>query len=373
MRKVAAASNGRSKRSRSASGRWLAVVYILLPLVGLGIDFAVSPVIFETTPAAPLTVLSLLQRDHVSLGTFRAHEIETGLNRLGRDDYLAQYRDTKPNALTISVFASEEGKPRTAALAVALASKLKDLAPSQALKLQDFLEASTAFRPGDVRALQLSLSPAQRRKFPVDWIYVAVLEEGKGGTDQDYYKDIFRNMMKLADQENIATLVIPAIGHNWQDDNAPPFDTIFRSALDALKSGIAPERIYFDLYDQWPTFIIERAVTSLNNAAEELVHPVAGEKDLNHRDLRLLLLLLTLCLGASAFVARLTFRAFLIISCAYTGLFLGSAGAIGLFTANLDPGKRLIVQVAVYTVLAVAFPFIARWKLDLVFGPQEPS
>lgn len=351
--------------------RWLVAAYILLPLAVLAVDYAASPVIFETTQPQTITVLSLFENNRVPLGTFRSHQIEMGISKVGRDNYLASYRDTKPNALTVSVFADEEGKPATAAFADAVFMKLEDLAPSEARKLSIFLRDSTGFRPGDVRALQLSLTPEQRRRFPVDWIFVAVLEQANGATNEDYYGEIFKKVANLAARENIATLVVPAIGHNWEDGNATAFDYIFRSAIDALKPEPAPTRIYFDLYDQWPTFVIERAVTALNNAAEQFVRPAAGEKEFHHREFRLLLLLLTLCLGASAFVAPLTFRAFLIISCAYVGLFLGSSSAISLFTGSLNANARLMVQTGIYIALAIAFPFIAQWKLDLVFGLRE--
>ena len=119
------------------------------------------------------------------------------------------------------------------------------------------------------------------------------------------------------------------------------------------------------------TFVIERAVTALNGAAEQTVRLAAGERKLHHGDFRLLLLLLTLCLGASALVAPLNLRAALIISGAYVALFLGTGGAVGLFTGSLAPGTRRIVQAGIHVALAVAFPFIAHWKLDLVFGPRE--
>lgn len=353
--------------------RWPGAVFILLPLVLLAIDYAASPVFFETTQPRTITVLSLFEKDRVPLGTFRSHQIEMGLSSIDHDGYLAIYGDTKPNALTVSVFADEEGNPATAAFGRAVFSKLEVLAPSAARRFRLFLEASTNFRPGDVRAMQLSLTSEQRRKFPVDWIFVAVLEREDGMTNADYYDEIFADVMQLAAQKDVATLVVPAIGHNWKDDHASAFDDIFRSAIDALKPEPAPARIYFDLYDRWPTFVVERAVTALNATAEQFVQPAAGEREIHHRDLRLLLLLLTLCLGASSFVAPLTFRAFLIISCAYVGLFLGSGAAIGLFTGSLDAGVRTIVQIGIYVALALAFPFIANLKLDLVFGPRSPN
>jgi hypothetical protein len=353
--------------------RWLAAAYILLPLAALAVDYAASPVLFETTQPLTITVLSLLERDRIPLGTFRSHQIEMGLSSVGDDDYLAADRDTEPNALAVSVFSDEEGQPATAAFAKAVFRKLEDLAPPEATKLAAFLKDSTGFQPGDVRALQLSLTPEQRQRFPVDWIFVAVLTRESGSVNEEYLGKISETLMTLAAQKEIATLALPAIGYNWEDDHPMSLDSIFRSVLNALKAGPAPARIYFDLYDQWPTFVIERAVTALNGAAEQFVQPAAGEKEIHHRDLRLLLLLLSLCLAVSAFVAPLNLRAFLIISAAYIGLFLGSGAAINLLTGSLEPGTRTIVQIVIYLALAVAFPFIARWKLDLVFGSRESS
>lgn len=351
--------------------RWSVAAYVLAPLVVLAIDLAASPVIFETSRPRTVSVLSLFETNHAVLGTFRSHAIETGLSRVGHPEYLAAYRDRAPNALAVSVFADEDGGAATATFGKAVLAKLVRLAPAKAGKLGDFLVDSTDFQPGDVRALALELAPEERRKFPIDWIFVVVLEKASGEANTSYYPDLFAKVMQLAVEKDLATLVLPAIGHNWEDQHAATFDDIFRPAVAALPQGDAPAVVYFDLYDQWPTYVVERAVAALNGSAEQFIQPAAAARTLHHRDFRLLLLFLTLCLAASARVAPLNFRAFLIISAAYTGLFLGSGSAIGLFTGSLSAGVRMLAEAIVYLVLALAFPFITQWKLDLVFGSRE--
>ena len=46
-----------------------------------------------------------------------------------------------------------------------------------------------------MRALELPLTPEQRSSFPVDWIFVAVLEQANGVANEDYYAEIFIKLM----------------------------------------------------------------------------------------------------------------------------------------------------------------------------------
>ncbi|HSY49244.1 MAG TPA: hypothetical protein VLC46_10570 [Thermoanaerobaculia bacterium] len=352
--------------------RRVGCLFIALPLIGLAIDYALSPRVFESTAPAKLSVVSLLEHDRVRIGTFHAHAIDVGLDRVDQPDYLGFLATGGPNAIVLPSFLRDD-QPRFATFGDAVEKKLESLSPIEARKLGELLADQRGFNAGDVRDVELKLPAEERKAFPIDRIFVVVLDHSSGMLNQDngYYASAFTKLMARASSLRIDTLVLPPIGYNWYDNSSVKLSSIFRGALAALPESAKPARVYFDLYEEEPTSVLEDAVASLNAAAEQFEQTPEGLQRLHRRDVRLLLLFLSVCLAASSFFAPLDFKAFLLICGGYIGLYGGATLALGRFGSAMALATRDWLQLIISLILAVTFPITVHWKLADIFAPKE--
>lgn len=354
-------------------GEW---ILLSLPLVILLIDFILSPHLIENSAGVnQISLVSLLEQRHLTLGTFHGHEIEVNVGRVAQQRYLDYLAARRPNALAISSFIGDDDNDDVmlGEFGRSLLRKLKVIAPPVAARLEQMLSEGKAFVPGDVRDFPLDLSPEQRPQLPVDHVLIAVMERGNGGHNTDFVAELLPHLLQRAAIANVETLVLPIIGYNWQDDHPITFSDFFRALLESAMKEFKPPRIVVDLYSSWPTFVLENGVAELNAAAEQFEKPPDAPR-LHRQQIRTLYLLITICLLASSFFVRITFKTALIVAVAYTGLFLGAGKMLEFLTSEWPPRLALLTTLGVDLFLAALFPVVVRWRAsDLFASPPRPG
>jgi hypothetical protein len=354
----------RQKRRTPSRREWL---LLLIPLVALALDFGFSPRLIENSATVnQVSLVSLLEKRHLVIGTFHGHEFVVNIGRVAQPRYLQDLAAHRPNALTISSFVGDG--VRLGEVGWAVTNKLQRVSPQAASHFNEMLREDKAFVPGDVRDLSLNLSPEQRGRFPVDHLLIAVMDEENGKENTDLLPKLFPTLLHRAAAANVETLVIPIIGYNWKDDHAMRFSSFFRELLASATREPKPPRIVVDLYSGWPRFVLEQAVGEINASAEQFDKP-ASELRLHRQQIRELYVLLAVCLLASSFYAPLTIKNFLIIVCAYSALFLGAAKTLDFMTDGWPASTAQLASLAAYILLAAMFPIICRWNPKDIFAP----
>lgn len=351
---------------------WL---YIALPLHLLAADLAIFPFFESRVAEPPLTVESLVRTGRQRVGRIRLHEIQATLDTL--DDPAFAPEVTKgPSAIVIPCFVEEPGdEPRIAALGKYAQNRLATLSPSDAAHLSALLDSGRVAK-GTVNDLVLHIAPNLRAAFPFDHIFMVALpienEHGTGCTGEGVFGSTVSRLMQLAAADHIVTLVLPAVGYNWQNKHSISFDSLYEPLIAGLPAGGAPKTIVLDLYRNWPTFSIEHAVAAIGSAMDHflLANPTTH---LYRQDTRLLMFLVALCLFASHRKVLLTAKGVAVIVTGYVSLCLSAGALIDLIASGWGYVGRTVVQVLLFTALAWLFPVIVQWSVQQIFPSDRQS
>jgi hypothetical protein len=358
-----------------ANSRASAIVRIalaLLPLVWLYLDWRTFPATFDTRVAATqAAVRSLLAHHPVVLGTYRAHRIDVALENVAADSF----DDTveQPDALVISQFVSEDTADQVeiGQLARAVEAKLGSMEPRAAHGLTELLERASRRKSGDALDLGFEPGPSGVRVRPAR-IIVVTLDQGPSGAAPEVLSKALARAFAVASQRSVATITVPCVGYNWQDNQTIDFATYFNTFFDSIPLDPSPSVIRVSLYSGWPTFALEQAVTALNASWQRRVGEVRQWRDVAfyRGELRWTLAFLSLCLIVSLGFTAPTLKAFLIVGLGYIGLVIASDGVIKFLFPGIAAGTMASVQIATRAVLAVGFPFFSRWKVEKLFERQ---
>ena len=341
-------------------------LYVLLPLLLLGLDLLIAPKVSgHGEKPQPLNAVRLLVDKQLRLGAFRTHRIAITFDSIADPHYLAFVADANPNALVVSTFVDPDERETEVvigAFAVAVFQKLKQLAPEEERKLREFIEARRGYRPGDVRNVELHLDTLARKSFPIDHIFLATLAQGTGkqNEEQRTFERVMTRVFERTHALGVRNIVIPVIGYNRDDKNAVDLQYFFRSLFAAMQPSSDPATVWVDLYSEWPTATFESVVASLNAAISQT--PADSKTNRFYRQrVRGLYLLLTLCLLSTSFVIRLTWKAVAMIALAFTVAYLGVDTMLEPFLADLSGRVQLIIAGIVYVALGALFPIVIRW------------
>ncbi len=349
------------------------VALVVLPLAVVALDVAAFPAVLSTWHLQDsVNVLSLVQHRALQLGTFRAHRLHVMLDNLRSASSLAGVSEQR-RALVVSHFIDpDSGESTVGALGQAVLWRLAQAAPEDERLLRDRLDATADQRPGDV--IEVPLRGARVAQFPVDTVFVVLLEAGPSGGDAGRAAVArgLQSVLNRAANGRVGALVIPCVAYNWQDKNSIRFDDLFEPLFAALPTASAPRDIYLSLYADWPTFVLEEAVASLNRSLH--AHAAdAGSLAFYRAEIRSTLILLSVCLFACSFVAPLTLKNFAIICCAFVGAAAGARKTIDFFTQDYSDAVRTAIRVIALAGLAAGFPFIVNWNPKQVFEKANPA
>ena len=362
------------------SRAWRGRLYVLLPLLLLGIDLLVAPrVTVQDERPQPINAVRLLVERQLQLGAFRSHPIRVSIDSVSDSQYFASIVLAKQNALVVSGFVSaydpgDEVTIDVGAFTSAVFQKLKRVAPEELKRFTKFINEKHASRPGDVVEFELGLDPSVRNLFPFDRLFVAVLGQGTGkeNMDQQVFESIMTRIFKRAQQSDILNLVVPVIGYNHTDKNAVELRYFFRSFLGAVRPSSSPTTVWIDVYSEWPTVVLESIVASFNTAL--LQTPVDAETDsFNRQRVRGLYLMLTLCLLSTSFVIPLTWKSVAAIALAFIPVYFGLEAALAPFLIDLSGRSQLVITVGAYVALALLFPLVIRLKSTNLFKRKRAS
>ena len=346
--------------------RWRGRLYVLLPLLLLGIDLLVKPkVTGQGEKPQPVNTVQLLINKRLHLGTFRTHPIEVAYDSVADPQYLAAVRGSASNAVVVSSFIDTEDLKQPVVIGEfgrAILTNLKRLAPAEEKRLRDFIAKGGDYQPGDVRDFELHLAKQARDAFPVDRIFVTILARGTGeeNAERKAFENVMTRVVERAQQTGVRNVVVPVIGYNRADKNTVELKRVFRSLLAAMNPSTEPAAVVIDLYSGWPTPTLENAVAALNAAVSQVPAEATAKRFYRQR-VRALYLLLIICLFSTSFVIPLTWRTVTIVGMAFTGTYLGLERVVEPFTADLSARARVVVEAIAYLGLAALFPIVIRW------------
>jgi hypothetical protein len=247
--------------------------------------------------------------------------------------------------------------------------KLMQISPNDGRRLRDLFDQIKGRSPGEILEFSLDVPEDQYYRFPIKHLFVLLIEQGDSGQSKDVISKGITGIIEKAERKNVSTLIIPCIGYNWANKNSIVFDDFFRPVFQSLTLASAPRQIYLSLYTNWPTFVLEQAVSSLNGIWKENFQASYGRIPVPYRaNLRLILLLLSVCLLVCSFYAPLTFKNFLIIVSSFVGSAVGSNSLITFLTQGYDASFRIFVLAIVLIILAVGLPFFVHWNPKDIFG-----
>lgn len=359
------------RSSLRSNPRWLLVA---LPAAVLGADLILFPFFEIAISSEPnIRTMSLLVKRRQQVGWVRGHRIEVGLDSVARPSYLGHLSPNRPNALVVSAFLRPKKEVGVGSYGRAVIDKLALLSPGDAERLRG-LVASLGANAGSVRDLSLQLAPEHRQQLPIDHVLVVTMQGAPAHLNQqeEVLDRALPRILRRAAALHIDTLVLPVIGHNWQDESTFSFEYFFDTLFAAISPAAGPRRIHIDLYSEWPTPVLEEAVSELSASVREL-----GFQDdplrLHRGHWRALLLFLSLCLLVCSFRVRLTVPSFAAITVAFTGFFLAFAPLIEIVVTGMPSLVAIAVQIFAYADIAIGFPIIVSVSPEGLFRKRRDA
>jgi diacylglycerol kinase len=343
-------------------------IFVALPAVILLIDYLLFPILFEYRPAKTADVTQLLTYQTQWLGTYKGHQVNLSIDDLAQPQFL-HYLKEKSNGLVVSAFHDENEPLATGALLRAAMQKLQQLSPNDYRKLVDRLQKANGITPGEVITFPLDLPGDKYADFPLNFLFIVVF--GSGNVEDDQLAQGIKSVFDAARQQSISNLILPCVGINAESKNRLNFNDFFKSVFAGLTTTDGPLNVYLSLYAQWPTYVLEDAVTGLNGSWETIPKESSGVTSLYRHDLRLTLLLLIVCIFVSSFFTRLTIINFVLITVGFAASATAVNKVLDFFAQDYPPLFRSALQILILLILALGFPFIVNLNLQKVFSNEE--
>lgn len=335
--------------------------YALVPLAFLAIDLFRTPLLYEHQDLVEvLRVDDLLARSSVDVGTAYGHRLHVLIGDI-EDIRFLSHLGAKPSALVVSLYESlSRGEVRAGTSATALLDLLARHSPGDHDKLLDQIEKSRNYAPGTVLDYTLSKPIVFQGGPEIDRILAVRIENGKRETPyalQAGLLDVFRR----AEGESIRSLVIPCLSVTWKMKDSVSFDEYFGVLFDTLKTTRKPQDLYIFFYQQWPTFMLETAVSSFNSrwSSQRWEKPGLASR-IYEIDRRLALLATSICLLVASFHARLTWKSAMLIFFSFLGIAFTSYEGLKWLFSNEHGSLFLFLQVFVTLAEAALFPVVVK-------------
>ncbi len=364
---------------------------IVLPLLALGGHLVMFPLFLDPrlpgrdwvlarprAHVAPLgasrrsvSLSALLVEKVLPVGAYRGYRIYLSLDDLANPATLAA-RDSRAHALAISVFVNpeeREGESAIGSLGRAVLDLLGEVSPPDRAALWRQFETMHRRAPGSVVDVDLDIPRRQRERFPFDRLFIVALDPQ---VSEEVLAKALNQLFAKVEQRGVNRLVLPRLGYRW-DQPKQSFASYFDLVFSAIRPPSRPRDLELSLYRRWPTFTLEEAVAALNTAPPAEREPDDESRLPYAKDVRLGLLLGSLCLFVCSFRIPISLRNFVLIGIGFGSLLVGSRTALQALGQSLDPTWRLAVQVAVWGVIAVFFPVIVRWNPAELFEKNDPA
>jgi hypothetical protein len=294
------------------------------------------------------------------------------IDAINDPDYLSFLQGT-PNALVISTFVGVDNAYGSGALLSAVRRRLQEVSPSDDVALQSlFLEHLKGFYPGQLLTLPLHISAGKFPGFPLNYILMIALPVGH--PDSEDIQSGLKRVFQEAERLGIFNIILPTLATNWQSQTQKKklsLGEFFGTLFESISSGEYPRQIYISLYKEWPTFQLENAAATLNEAWIRTTADATDVVPLYRAEMRLTLIFLIVCLVTCSFLVRYTVRTFLIVAVSYVTLAVGSKELLTFLSLDSGPTYGLLIRVAFLAALALGFPAIVSWNPKDIFAQKS--
>ena len=355
-----------------------AVAFIAVTLAWLVLDCIRHPVLWAgCSSMVDVREDSLFANPAVAIGTLLGHRITVALDDIGAANFLAGAERT-PYALVTTEYFQDPLRPEWGPKTRSILARLAQLSPKHYDELVGHLNNRANLSAGNVLSYALDAPPNDVSGFPVNRIYVIMVQYTTGerghANDGRLIKAGLKDVMRRATDERVSRLLVPALGVNWRESGWLTFEEFFPILFESVETVRRPEIIRLSLEINTPEEILPRAINAINAAWKERCAVASSRDVLFEQTTRLVLLFLVVCLTVSTLYAPLTVKNGVVIASAFIG---SAAGGIKLLDELIpDPGTpviRLAIQTGVLGVLALCYPTLVRASAkDIFTEAQKP-
>jgi hypothetical protein len=344
-----------------------------LPFFLLLLDVYLHPLLVASTESIGTADLTqIMTHGAVSLGRLRAHQIMVSIDAINDPDYLSFLQGT-PNALVISTFVDVDKQAYgSGALQFAVRRRLKEVSPSDDVALQSLLERLRGFYAGQLLTLPLHIPVDKFLSFPLNYILIIALPVGHPETED--VESGLKRAFQQAERLGIVNIILPVLATNWKNEtnnHLLSLGDLFGAMFDSINSGEYPRDIYVSLYKEWPTFQLENAAATLNEAWIKTTEDATDPVPLYRAEIRLTLIFLLLCLITCGFLVKYSVRTFLIVAVSFVTLAVGTKELFAFLSVDSGPIYGLFVRIGILAVLALGFPAIVSWNPKDIFKQKS--
>jgi len=341
---------------------------LALPTFLLLLDVYLHPLLVASTESTGTADLNqIMTHGTVSLGHLRAHQIMVSIDAIDDPDYL-RFLHGAPNALVISTFVDVDKQVYgSGALQFAVRRRLQQVSPRDDADLQSLLERLRGFYAGQLLTLPLHTSADKFPGLPLNYILIIALPRHP---DSDDVESGLKRAFQQAERLGIVNIILPELATNWQNETNNrllSLGDLYGAMFSSINSGEYPRYIYVSLYKQWPTFQLEGAAATLNEAWIKTIEDATDTVPLYRAEIRLTLIFLIVCLMTCGFLVSYTVRTFLIVAVSFVTLAVGAKELLAFLSLDSGPIYGLFVRFGVLAVLALGFPAIVSWNPKDIF------
>lgn len=369
----------KAPRRKSRKAQLKRLLLVVFPLLLLSLELVVYPIFFETRDASSdFSGAQLVRAGSASLGTFKAHRIYVSLDDIGDPNYLS-FATKSPeddhacwsrghrvgNTLAISIV--DMGNGWGGNLLSRVLHKLESLSSGDRDRIIDLLQQARS-SPNDVLWYDFrDIATTNRQSFPIDHLLLLKLDEQKKET----YPKRMRELLDLAGQERLSSLVLPCLGRNPEaksKDWLSCTDT-YAALFEDLKLGQSPRGIYLSFYKRWSDPTITQEAGSLGAAWKSAL---ANEEQksgvlpvIYQADLRLMLLFLSVCLLVCSLRIELSFKNVVIVCFSFVPAALGLQDKVApLLSEVVQSSPAWVIKCLLLAILSTGYLFFAGLDVD---------
>jgi hypothetical protein len=284
------------------------LVFLLMPTALLVLDVLWwHPRILENYHRdRPLSAVKLVAHQTEAVGVFHGHGFEVSVDDVANEDFPSDLRGSGAALVISDFFESRSKEWAEGALGRAVTLKLKRLSPGAAERVQEALKSPATVHGGDVIPVALNLTRSDRPLFPFDYLFVLVFEAGQSGSETNILAPALLRIARLCESRDVATLVFPCVGFKWEDPHSLQFEDLFEPLFKAVGDNDSLFDVRVIFYENWPTLILEEAVSSFNREWTDPSDNAAGKLPyFYNQNIRLALVTVILCLLISSLLVPL--------------------------------------------------------------------
>lgn len=358
--------------TRHNSARRLAFV-CFIPIAMLGIDFALSPIFFDTSVKRDAADLAELFRSgSLALGNLRGHHIFVSIDDIRDQDFLVHLPKGK-TALVLTAFPKDgtESDYIFGPLTQAVLSRLRPVSSADYLRLENIPEQIRGSAPGQVTDLALRIPLDQYANFPLNDLLIIAMP--KTQATESLGRGL-KHVFAMADEKSVDNIVIPNLGLKWQNsigDNEISLSDYFKILLDGVQKIQNYNNIYISIYKSWPTLQVEGAASALDAAWQEISQDEIRSLPIHNRNSRLIEFFLIPCAISSGIMARLSIGRVTILAAFFITAGYVAIETVEKATPEFSETNRLAFIVVTLIIFSVFFPFLTKIDPKDIFSSRK--